>query len=274
MKITAVILTYNESPRIRIALSHALIWADEVCVVDKLSTDNTREIAESMGAKVFTIPFSKQGHENVSDVLSFAANDWTWIFTPGEVPTQKIIERAREAICDEVDCVYIPHKLYSFGEHSLFSPWSISMQPRLLCRNRVEFTGIAHDPIVAKKIRHIPYFADCYVLHQTHATAATFIGVHGDYAINEASNGTASEVLERAMKNYVNYDEKFMLDKALSSQWLGWKIYWLMVALHATERKSGKNVPEEYEERAKSMMRSEWAGSCQKLTAAPESVRV
>jgi glycosyltransferase involved in cell wall biosynthesis len=60
MKITAVILTYNESARIRIALSHALIWADEVCVVDKLSTDDTREIAQSMGAKVFTIPFSKQ----------------------------------------------------------------------------------------------------------------------------------------------------------------------------------------------------------------------
>ena len=38
MKITALILTYNEEKRIRIAVSHALKWADEVCVVDIASS--------------------------------------------------------------------------------------------------------------------------------------------------------------------------------------------------------------------------------------------
>lgn len=51
LKITATIITFNEAARIADAIK-SVSWADEVLVVDSESTDDTREIAKSLGAKV------------------------------------------------------------------------------------------------------------------------------------------------------------------------------------------------------------------------------
>lgn len=51
MKISATIITFNEEANIREACA-SVAWADEVLVVDSESTDKTREIAESCGARV------------------------------------------------------------------------------------------------------------------------------------------------------------------------------------------------------------------------------
>jgi hypothetical protein len=270
MKITALILTYNEAKRIRIALSHALKWADEVCVVDKSSTDDTREIASGMGAVVHTIPFSRQGHENMADLVKLAKNDWVWGFTPGEVPTKNLVQLAKAKVSDAVDCIIIPHMIYSFGDFSQFSPWSISGQPRLIHRKRVRFTGLAHAPIRAIRTDHVPYAQDCYVLHQTHVNSTAFIAAHQDYAANEVINGTPEEVLEKAMKNYVAHDELFSVDPAMKAQWLAWKIYWLTVALQSIEADRNRDVASEYADRAAKMLGDQWG----ELTAAPKPVRV
>ena len=51
MKISATIITYNEEENIREACE-SLVWADEIIVVDSGSTDKTRGIAETHGARV------------------------------------------------------------------------------------------------------------------------------------------------------------------------------------------------------------------------------
>ncbi len=53
MKISATIITFNEESNIR-AACESVAWADEVVVVDSNSTDRTREVAESCGARVIT----------------------------------------------------------------------------------------------------------------------------------------------------------------------------------------------------------------------------
>jgi len=49
--ISATIITHNESANIARAI-RSLAWADEVVIVDAESTDDTREIAERLGARV------------------------------------------------------------------------------------------------------------------------------------------------------------------------------------------------------------------------------
>jgi glycosyltransferase involved in cell wall biosynthesis len=53
LKITATIITHNEAENIR-AACESVAWADEILVVDSESTDATREIAASCGARVIT----------------------------------------------------------------------------------------------------------------------------------------------------------------------------------------------------------------------------
>ena len=74
MKISAVIIAFNEEKNIAEAIKSAA-WADEILVVDSESTDQTREIAASLGAKVLVRKwkgFSKQKQFAADS----AANDW------------------------------------------------------------------------------------------------------------------------------------------------------------------------------------------------------
>lgn len=254
MKITCLILTYNEASRIHIAVSHALKWADEVVVVDKESTDKTKEIAEKMGATVRQIPFSKQGHEKYEDMAACSSNDWIWAFTPGEVPTRKVIEAGKAMVSDEVDLITVPMFYYSFGLHHPASPWAGGHQPRLYNRTRVKFTGLCHSPMQADKVKAIEYAADCFVLHQTHATAQDFIRSHADYMVNEAAFGTPTEARDRAIKMHGAFDGNFDSNPDLLPHMMAWKLYWLGVALHAHERLT-PGVPEAYVTRAQQMMR-------------------
>lgn len=51
MNVSATIIAFNEAENIREACE-SVAWADEVILVDSGSTDNTREIAQSVGARV------------------------------------------------------------------------------------------------------------------------------------------------------------------------------------------------------------------------------
>src|SRR3989304_4018403 len=66
-KITATIVTHNEEGRIARAI-HSLKCADEVLVVDDGSTDRTREVAASLGARVVVHPWEGfVGQKNFAD---------------------------------------------------------------------------------------------------------------------------------------------------------------------------------------------------------------
>jgi glycosyltransferase involved in cell wall biosynthesis len=51
VKISAVIIAFNEEEKIADAVK-SIAWADEILIVDSESADRTREIAESLGARV------------------------------------------------------------------------------------------------------------------------------------------------------------------------------------------------------------------------------
>ncbi len=53
LPISVFIIAFNEADRIARAIESVRAWADEVVVVDSLSTDETSKIADSLGAKVF-----------------------------------------------------------------------------------------------------------------------------------------------------------------------------------------------------------------------------
>jgi glycosyltransferase involved in cell wall biosynthesis len=77
MRISAIIITFNEALNIR-AACESVAWADEILVVDSESTDLTREIAAECGARVIT-----RSWEGFAAQKQFAVDSAThdWIFS-------------------------------------------------------------------------------------------------------------------------------------------------------------------------------------------------
>src|SRR5882757_954203 len=74
MKLTACIITYNEADRIE-ACVRSVSFCDEVVVVDSHSTDATRQIAGSLGARV--IERDWPGYRSQKQfAIDNAGNDW------------------------------------------------------------------------------------------------------------------------------------------------------------------------------------------------------
>ena len=74
-KISACIISYNEEKKIEDCLKSLLAVADEIIIIDSLSTDNTLKIAEKYTDKVFHQKFL--GHiEQKNLAIEKASNDW------------------------------------------------------------------------------------------------------------------------------------------------------------------------------------------------------
>lgn len=74
-KITVTVITLNEEDNIEACISSAWQVADEIIVVDSMSTDKTREIAKQLGARVFKQSYLGDGLQKDYGV-QFAKNDW------------------------------------------------------------------------------------------------------------------------------------------------------------------------------------------------------
>ncbi len=92
-ELSAVIMTKNEADKIARAVG-SVAWADEVLVIDSGSTDATREIAESLGARVAEQPwlgFSAQRNRGAE----LARHDWIFYIDADEVVTRELAESVR-----------------------------------------------------------------------------------------------------------------------------------------------------------------------------------
>jgi FkbM family methyltransferase len=266
IKITFLMGCFNEESRIGDMLEHAVQWADEVLILDKGSTDNTRSICSRFGPKVrfVEVPFSPQGHGDVVAAARIANNDWIWFGTCSEIPTKKLVTEAKEIIYNnpDLELVYIPRKIYSFGCDIPDSPWGIGKYPFLVNRSRVVITNTIHNnfhPRNHSKTAEVTYSETCCVHHFTHATAKGYLSAMAQYFEAESERPEQAEIIENALKNLSGRKD---LESLLGTDSFGlecaWRSYWLGVALHGWEKIRNVNVIERYAEQRKQLLRKEW----------------
>lgn len=150
MKISAVIITNNESANIRAAIE-SVAWADEILVVDSESTDDTREIAAAMGAKVLIRPwpgFAKQKQFGVEN----AAHDWIFSLDADErVSVELKDEVLRLKQLDEQNLVQgyrIPRLAVYMDREIRGGGWYPDWQLRFFNRNHGRWKDVAiHESV-------------------------------------------------------------------------------------------------------------------------------
>ena len=149
MQISAVIITLNEEENIEEAV-RSLAWADEIVVVDSGSTDRTRDIAQSLGARVMTNPwpgFSDQKQFGVDH----AEHDWIFSLDADERVSDEL-RREIESIRSGSAVVHgyrIPRLSFYVGRAIKHGGWYPDHQLRLFDRRKGKWNGaVIHESVM------------------------------------------------------------------------------------------------------------------------------
>jgi len=98
MKLSVVLATRNEAENIKACLASVKNIAYEIIVVDENSTDETREIAKELGARVYKVVHEPIFHITKQKAVDYAAGDWILQLDADEKVTPKLALEIREVI--------------------------------------------------------------------------------------------------------------------------------------------------------------------------------
>ncbi|HEX9509994.1 MAG TPA: glycosyltransferase family 2 protein [Puia sp.] len=165
-KVSAVIITCNESRNIRRTLSK-LYWCDEIVIVDSYSTDDTVAICEEFGCRIFSKTFEGYGAQK-KFAVSKAYNDWVLCIDADEVLSDALITEIREELGKNHSfaAYELPMNLVFLDREFRYGKESRRYFLRLFNRRKGSFNeGLVHEKIEVRgktgrlenKILHYSY---------------------------------------------------------------------------------------------------------------------
>jgi len=163
---TVVIPTFNESAQIAEAVA-ALLWMDEIIVVDGGSMDDTATLAEGAGARVIVVMGETIAGQRNAGVAT-ARNEWVLALDADErVSSELRNELATIAAGDLVahQAYRIRFRNFYLGRELRHGPWGRDWHVRLTTRDRRWITNRVHEHLepvddvgaLAGTIIHRPY---------------------------------------------------------------------------------------------------------------------
>lgn len=187
--VSVVTVVYNEEKRIE-SLLQTMSWSDDLIIVDKSSTDNTRALALKYTENVITIPYTDAG-----DALKYAVeqvkNDWILMVTASDIIHPELVKKMRILISDEhfeYDIISIPFALYVFGIRNKRSPWSLKNKEWMFKKSVVQLNDQVHNELgfTSKKVYVMEPNELENLSHLTHENMDSFLERHTRYTKIEA----------------------------------------------------------------------------------------
>jgi len=151
MKISAVIITFNEEDRLPDALASLQGIADEIVVVDSYSTDRTLAIARAAQARVWQNRFEDYGRQK-NFALGKAAHEWILNLDADE----RVSPELKRAIGDlkekaapaGVAAFAIKRKTFYLGRWIRHSGWYPDRKIRLFKKSAATWQGRIHEKLL------------------------------------------------------------------------------------------------------------------------------
>jgi glycosyltransferase involved in cell wall biosynthesis len=167
LRISFITFTRNCARELELLLRHIHDVVDEIIVVDGMSTDNTREIAKSFGAKVFVR--KPWGHVEPDRMFALRVCSYNWVLylDVDERLSPKLRNELRNIVDYLVKEKYVAAKVNSVQVIKnkpvirKVVPWQI----RIYDKRYVRYKGIVHElPEVKGKVFELDP-RDYYIIH-------------------------------------------------------------------------------------------------------------
>ena len=144
-KLSVVIITYNEEENILRCLASLKDLADEIVVIDSMSTDNTKDLCREFGCRVISHEFAGYGQQKQFGTDQ-ASNNWILSVDADEVLTEGLRSEIKELLGRETISqagFRIPFSLFYMGRILRYSGTGKEYHLRLFDRTRGKFTEAA-----------------------------------------------------------------------------------------------------------------------------------
>lgn len=145
-KISVVINTLNEEKNLPRAIKSVKDFASEIVVCDMFSEDNTREIAEKLGAKVFTHKKTNYVEPARNYALRQAQGDWILVLDADEEISESLAKELQGIAKEDLaDYVCIPRKNIIFEKWISHSRWWPDYLIRFFKKGKVVWKDEIHS---------------------------------------------------------------------------------------------------------------------------------
>jgi glycosyltransferase involved in cell wall biosynthesis len=145
MKLSVAIITKNEEAVLGRTLAAAR-FADEIVVVDSVSTDATAAVADASGAKVFVEEWAGFAAQKNS-ALAKCSGDWVLSIDADEEISAELRKEILETIANaQFDAYFIPRRNLIFGRWIKHGGYWPDAKLRLVRRNAVESGAASFEP--------------------------------------------------------------------------------------------------------------------------------
>jgi glycosyltransferase involved in cell wall biosynthesis len=150
MRLSVIVITRNEQANIGECLK-SVDFADEIIVLDNASTDNTVEIARSLGAQVHVTTDWPGFGPQKNRALAMATGDWVLSIDADERVTPALRQEILRAIEDSsgVNCFAVSRSSSFCGRFIQHSGWSPDYVDRLFKNGTAFFSDdLVHERLV------------------------------------------------------------------------------------------------------------------------------
>ncbi|WP_158209142.1 glycosyltransferase family 2 protein [Myroides phaeus] len=150
-KITLLIPTKNEAERISKCVLSANKLVDEIIVVDSFSTDDTKSIAESLGAIVIQRTFDNYSNQK-NWAIPKASNEWILLLDADEYLTDKLFVEIENLIksdnLQKYQAYWAFRQNHFFNKQLNYSGFQKDKVIRLFNKNKCKYINQVHEQLV------------------------------------------------------------------------------------------------------------------------------
>lgn len=268
MRISAFLPVYNEEVRILYALK-SLLWCDEIVVLDKNSTDKTKEIALGFSEKVKVVTMENSVSYDSNEWEVFLNNcsfEWTILFTASDLIHPKLAKRILSMIRTPdlpYDILDIPFKRYVLGLNDKRSPWYSKVSSKVMRTSSIILDlNNVHNVASFSGRKYTFNDVDEYCMyHLTHVNVDKMMNNHIRYWKGEAKS-TKNTLRNSALLNFkefcrlVFYKKTFILGYDGLMLSFAYLSYYMMSFVYTWEAKRGRG--EENYSKIRDLIEKEW----------------